>query len=197
MKQQVIIIHGGSSFDSYKKFLDDLKNQEVTIESFLPKKDWKIHLQSELGGEFQVLAPRMPNSNNARYEEWKIWFKRMFPFMESEPILIGHSQGGIFLVKYLSENEFPKKIKALFLVAPPHSETHEISDFVFKKSLEGVEKQCPIIHLYQSKDDPIVPFNEVERYKKDLPSVKAHIFEDRQHFNQEHFPEIVEEIKNL
>lgn len=195
--QQVIVIHGGDSFDSYEKFIDCLKTCGVSISSFLPRIDWKSNLQKNLGENFQVLLPRMPNKFNCKYGEWKIWFERMIPFLEDGVILIGHSQGGLFLVKYLSENEFPEKIKALMLVAPPHSETPEIGDFGFSKSLENVSKQCQEIHLFQSKDDPVVPYSEAERYKKDLPVLNLHSFEDRGHFLQEEFPEIIEKIKKL
>ena len=198
MKKQVIVIHGGDSFDSYEKYLEALKNWEVSLESFLPrKKDWKDTLPRELGEEFEVLVPHMPNKQNARYAEWKIWFERVLPFIQNGVVLVGHSLGGIFLAKYMSENKFPKAIDGLFLVAAPHNETADIGDFALNGSLEGVRKQCSNIHLYQSKDDPIVSFNEVASYKKYLPDAAVHIFEDRGHFKQEDFPEIVEEIKKL
>lgn len=195
MKQQVIVIHGADSFKSYERYLDALKNWEVALESFLPKNEWKMHLQEELGNDFQVLSPRMPNKQNARYAEWKIWFEKILPFVADGVILIGHSQGGLFLAKYLSENVFPKKIKALLLVAPPFSNTEHIGDFVLGESLENISQQCEIIHLYQSEDDPVVPYDEVERYKKALPMAEMHIFKDRGHFLQEDFPELLEEIK--
>jgi len=196
MKKQVVIIHGGDSFDSYEKYLEALKNWEVTLEWFLPRKaDWKDNLPSDLGEGYEILAPRMPNKQNARYGEWKIWFERMLPFIQGEISLVGHSLGGIFLAKYLSENDFPRKISGLFLVAAPHNATEDIGDFVLSGLLEGIVKQCANVHLYQSKDDPIVSFNEFEKYQKNLPGSQFHIFEDRGHFKQEHFPELVEEIK--
>jgi uncharacterized protein len=198
MKKQVVVIHGGNSFDSYEKFIDSLRNCEVTLESFLPRTDWKATLTQELGEDFEVLAPRMPNGHNARYEEWKIWFERMIPFIQDDGVaLIGHSQGGIFLAKYLSENKFPKKIAGLFLVAAPHIDTREIGDFALGESLSGVVEQCGNIHLFQSQDDPVVPFGEVERYKKEFPAAEMHLFKDREHFNQKDFPEIIKEIKEL
>ena len=196
MKKQVIVIHGGDSFDSYEKYLEALKNWEVTLEWFQPRKeDWKDSLPSDLGENYEVLAPRMPNKQNARYTEWKTWFERMLPFIQDGVILVGHSLGGIFLAKYLSENKFPKTIAGLFLVAAPHNETEDIGDFALSNKLESVAKQCKNIHFFQSKDDPVVLFGEMERYKKDLPESKLHIFEDRGHFKQEYFPEIVQEIK--
>jgi predicted alpha/beta hydrolase family esterase len=195
MKKQVIIIHGGDSFAAYEEFLDSLKNWEVSLESFLPKCDWKSVLQSKLGEEYEILSPRMPNKQNAKYEEWKIWFERMTPFIQDGVILIGHSLGGLFLAKYLSENNFSKKIEALFLIAAPHSQTQDISSFALEADLQKVAEQCRNIHLYQSQDDAVVPENEAERYKKAWPEAQLHIFQDRGHFNQENFPEIVEEIK--
>lgn len=197
MQKQVIVIHGGDSFDSYDKFIDSLKNWEVSLKSFLPRHDWKMNMQKDLGEDFQVLTPRMPNKQNARYEEWKIWFERMIPFVQDEVVLVGHSQGGLFLAKYLSENKFPKKIKGLFLIAAPHSETREIGDFALSGSLTGISEQCKNIHLFQSKDDPVVPYGEAERYRKDLPEIQLHILEDRGHFLDDKFSEIVEEIRRI
>ena len=198
MKKQVVVIHGGDSFDSYEKYLKALKNWEVTVEWFQPREeDWKDSLPSDLGENFEVLAPRMPNKQNARYAEWKIWFERMLPFIQGGVILVGHSLGGIFLAKYLSENDFPNKISGLFLVAAPHSKTPDIGEFKLSGSLEKITKQCGNIHLYQSRDDQVVTFDEVKKYKKDLPGAELRIFEDRGHFKQEHFPEIVEDIKKI
>jgi pimeloyl-ACP methyl ester carboxylesterase len=61
--------------------------------------------------------------------------------------------------------------------------------------LDGVSEQCEDIHLHQSEDDLLVPYKEVEYYRRDLPNAKIHTYKDRGHFHQEHFPEIVEEIK--
>ena len=117
--------------------------------------------------------------------------------MKDNVVLIGHSLGGLFLAKYLSENLFHKKISGLFLVAAPHSGTEDIGDFGLTSDLEKVWEQCQNIHLYQGEDDPVVPASEVEEYRKAWPEAKVHIFPDRGHFNQEEFPELVEEIKRL
>lgn len=197
MKKQIVYIHGGDSFGSYEDYIKYLKETEFSIDWFVKKKKWKETLVEELGDEFQILMPDMPNKFNVVYEEWKIWFEKMIPFINDGVIMIGHSQGGIFLAKYLSENIYPKKIGALMFVAPVHNNTPEVGSFRLKKSLENISKQCQEIHLFFSKDDFVVPFSESEEYKKELPEAKFHIFEDRGHFLQETFPEIVEEIKRI
>ncbi|MDP2788526.1 MAG: hypothetical protein Q8O46_00530 [bacterium] len=51
--------------------------------------------------------------------------------------------------------------------------------------------------FYHSKDDPVVPFAEMEKYKTKLLEAKFSIFEDRGHFGQEEFPEIIKDIQTL
>jgi predicted alpha/beta hydrolase family esterase len=61
----------------------------------------------------------MPCRENASYPAWKIWFEKIFPYLNEENIIIvAHSLGGIFISKYLSENAFPKHLAQLHLVAP-------------------------------------------------------------------------------
>ena len=198
MKKQVLVIHGGNAFEKYEEYLSYLKNKEVTIEK-ITRNDWKDSLGKALGDEYQVLAPRMPNGQNARYSEWKIWFEKIVPLLDEPVILIGHSMGGIFLAKYLSENVLPKKITATFLVAAPYNAEmgESLVDFALTRDLTKLNEQVGKIFLYQSKDDPVVPFSHVEKYHKELPNATLRIFEDKQHFNQPELPELVEDIKSL
>lgn len=160
MKQQVIVIHGGTTFASHEEYISYLKNKEIELEKLRLQKDWKQTLPQNLGENFDVLLPRMPNGTNARYEEWKIWFERLIPFVDENVIFIGHSLGGIFLAKYFSENIFPKKIKAIILVAAPFDDASQESlvDFKLPSSLSKLTQNCGMIYLFHSKDDPTVPF---------------------------------------
>ena len=142
----------------------------------------------------------MPNYANARYLEWKIWFEKLIPFLEDEVTLVGHSLGGIFLVKYLSENSFPKRVRAIFLVASPYDTEgtdDSLVDFTLLRAPGNLTEQSGKIFLYHSEDDPIVPFSNLRKYEKELPSAKVRILKDRGHFLQEEFPELVEDIKGL
>jgi hypothetical protein len=163
-------------------------------------KGWKESLGEKLGKNFEVILPRMPNSLNAKYLEWKIWFEKMIPFFNKEVVLGGHSLGGIFLVKYLSENKFPKKILGTFLVAAPFDEKdadYTLADFKLPKDLSRLEKQGGKLFFYQSQDDSIVPFKDFGKYKKALPGANFREFKNRDHFGQATFPELVRDIKKL
>lgn len=199
--KQIIALHGGNAFDSYEKFVGWLHDFKIeNINYFKAKKNnWKFSLEEELGVEYEVLLPIMPNKQNAKYSEWNIWFKRLYPFLQNEVVLIGHSLGATFLARFLAEEDFPVKIVGTFLVAGPYDvDDHRSgSEFALPSSLAKFERQGGNIFLYQSEDDPSVEYTALTKFKKAIPSSTTRAFKDRGHFNQETFPEIVEDIKSL
>jgi predicted alpha/beta hydrolase family esterase len=195
---QILIIHGGDAFQSYEEYLHDLKNKEFILER-IKIQDWKSAIDKKLGEHYEVLAPRMPNAQNAKYQEWKIWFEKIIPLLNDNLILIGHSLGGIFLAKYLAEENISKRIRAMFLIAAPFvapNQTH-LGDFTLPASLQKLINQGGDIFLYHSRDDEVVPFADCEKYQKALPQAHARLFTNRQHFNQVELPEIIEDITKL
>jgi len=195
MKKQVVVIHGGTTFNTYKKYMSFLKSIDIDLEKY-KKKRWNESLQDKLGKNFEVFLLRMPNPINAKYDEWKILFNKIAGLLKNNVILIGHSLGGVVLAKYLSENKFPKKILASILIAPPYIEK-SLDRFTIPNNLEKFQKQGGRIFIYYSKDDPVVPYINLEKYQKALPDAIARIFKKRGHFNQPEFPELVREIKEL
>ncbi len=176
-----------------------LKTREISLER---KMRWSgEYLDEKLGKNFEIIRPRMPLQDNARYEDWKIHFERHIPFLRDGVILIGNSLGGIFLAKYLSENRFPKRIASLFLVCPPFDDTYVGEDlcggFKLKSDLSLMEKNAEHIHLLFSHDDTIVPLAHAEKYATKLKHAKLHIYQSKNgHFQISTFPEIVKMIRH-
>ncbi|TRZ64496.1 MAG: hypothetical protein D4Q79_01430 [Spirochaetia bacterium] len=202
-KIQIFLVHGGNTFKTYKEYIALLKNVKLDFERYWTRrKGWKATLDKKLGKNFEVILIDMPNKMNAKYSEWKIWFEKFIPYFEQKAILIGHSLGGIFLAKYLSENKFPKKILATILVAAPYGNdksrkiNQSLGDFVLPKSLSRFQKQGGVIYLCHSTDDSSVPFSHLKKYQAALPEAQIKIFKNRGHFNQNKFPEIVRMIKD-
>jgi len=199
MKKQIVVISGGTTFKTYKDYMTFLRFLKIDLDRYR-KTGWKDSLRKELGNRFDVLLLKMPNTKNAKYNEWKILLNKIARLLENNVILIGHSLGGVFLAKYLSENKFPKKILASILIAPPYDEKdieEPLGDFVILNNLEKFKKQGGKIFIYQSEDDPVVPYVELKKYQKVLPDAIARIFKDRGHFSQAEFPELVREIKRI
>src|SRR3989338_7327182 len=174
-----------------------LKTRKVSIEE---KVSWTDEfLKKNLGNNFEIIKPKMPLKENAKYDEWKIHFERFFPFLRNNVILIGGSLGGIFLAKYLSENKFPKKILTTYIICPPFDNTIPtealVGGFKLKSDLSLIEKNCKNTTLIFSKDDDVVPVTHAEKYRNKLRNAKFIIYESKNgHFRVPKFPEIVKMI---
>ena len=199
MKKQVFYIHGGEAYQTYDDFLKDLRHKPLRSPQGIVPLMWHQTLREDLGEEYEVFTPQMPNKQNARYQEWKIWFERHFDFLRDEVILLGWSLGGIFLAKYLSENELPFYVDKLILMAAPFytAELTDIccGDFVLDPELLALLPQkVGRIVLLHAKDDFVVPYEHVLLYQRIFITASLISFDDKNHFLLEKLPEVVQVI---
>jgi predicted alpha/beta hydrolase family esterase len=198
-KTQVFIVHGGMTFRNHKDYLHFLRTRKISIEA---KPRWTAdYLTMELGRNFEIIRPRMPLGDNAKYQDWKIHFERHIPYLRNNLILIGTSLGGIFLAKYLSEHRFPKKILSTYLVCPPYDNSIPTEDLVggfgLKSRLALLDKSSRNLYLMFSKDDDVVPVSHAEKFRKKLRNAHILIYSGKNgHFNVSEFPEIIRLIKS-
>lgn len=194
--QQVIVIHGGTTFEKYEDYLNYLESKPAQIERLIYKPLWKERLQSQLGEQYQVLLPTMPNKTNARYSEWKLWFDAIAQIATEDCILIGHSMGGIFLAKYLSENKFPVRIAQTILIAAPFSDesTEDLTDFKLTRIGDLFREQSGATTLFFGTDDPVIASSEIEQYQREVPDAKFVITSAPDHFMREEIPELLQQI---
>jgi hypothetical protein len=184
MKKQILFIQGGGE-GAYEE-----DGQLVA------------YLRRALGAAYEVLYPQMPNESDPDYEPWKVQIKKELAALGGEVILIGHSLGSSFLLKYVAEEKIEKTIAGIFLMATPYwggngwkYEGYETialpEDFASK-----VPSGAPIF-LYHSRDDEIVPFAHLALYADKLPQATIREFDGREHqFNNDLF-EVVGDIKSL
>lgn len=203
-KQQVFYIHGGEPFTTDEAFIADLQTKKLWNPHGDTLKTWYQSLREDLGDAYEVFTPQMPNKQNAKYTEWKIWFERHIEFIHDDVILVGWSLGGIFLAKYIIENETPFSIKNLILLAAPFVDGHlaegngkSCAGFGTKSDITILSSKVAMITLMHSKDDFIVPYAEVLKYKEVFPDAELITFEDKNHFLVPELPELVAKIKEI
>ncbi|HMS93602.1 MAG TPA: alpha/beta hydrolase [Candidatus Saccharibacteria bacterium] len=196
-KKQILIVHGGESFNSYASYLHALKTQPVDYDRLKPRKRWSSWLAEKLPSTgYDVLTPTFPNGRNANYDEWKIYFEKLVPFLGDNVQLVGHSLGAMFLSIYLHNHVLATPVQRLILISGCYDdETNEELGSFKVGSAQGLEKSAQEIHLLHSKEDPVVPFSELAKFQADIPSAISHVFEDRGHFNDETFPELLNILK--
>ncbi len=196
-KSQIVFIHGGNSFDTTEEFYEYLQNREFDLYE-PPRVRWRDTLSKNIAQTHEYSFIQMPNAMNADYKAWSIWFSKVIPFLRDEVILIGHSLGGSFLLRYLTENKLPVTITQLHLVAPAVDEIECPGMGSFSTDLDnwnGFKSVITNIFIWHSTDDDVVPIHHSERLKAKIPDAFFATFTDRGHFIQESFPELEAVIK--
>jgi len=198
-KIQIFIVHWGMTFKTHTDYVDWLKTRKIKLETKISWRD--AYLAKELWDVCQIIKPRMPLQDNAKYSEWKIHFERYFDQFNDNIVLIWSSLWWIFLAKYLSENKFPKKILSSYIICPPYDNTLEDEDLVgwfeLGHDLSLLQENSPNNTFMFSGDDPVIPLSHADKYKSKIPDSKYIIYESKNwHFRVPEFPEIVEMMKS-
>lgn len=143
-KPNVIIVHGWGGKGSTGWFAE-LKNylEENNIEAF---------------------APDMPNTALPKYEEWKAYFdEHLKKHLKRNTILVGHSLGGGFIQRYLTEENL--QVGEIVFVAPTVS-SHNISEianfFDEPFDYEKIKQSADNIFLFAGGKDPYIKKEEFE-----------------------------------
>lgn len=167
-----------------------------------PKDAWYPWFGKEVGKKgLKFVAPELPNIHDPILNEWLNELEKTNP--DENTILIGHSRGGVAIMRWLEQLHEDRKIKKVILIAannPGISEknqnknTHgfyELGDYNFKK----IKSHCDNFVVFHSKEDQWVPFESGAQNAKEL-NAKFRVFEDKMHFrkNLKDFPELIEEI---
>lgn len=149
--------------------------------------------------DIHAVALEMPQGYYPRYDVWKRELER-FDISE-DTILVGHSCGGGFLVRWLTENDV--KVGKVVLVAPwlgddQGSEPFDESFFDFTIDGNIVNKTKGITIIHSTNDQDSVQ-KSVKTLRAQLKGFKYVELENKGHFTlkslgTEEFPELLHEI---
>lgn len=159
-------------------------------------------LSRTLGPGYEMLYPQVADEDNPDYRNWKSMIGKELRRMKSGAILVGHSLGASFLLKYLTEEKIDIAVAGIFLIATPYwggdgwrYEGYEAitlpEDFPAK-----LPRDTPIF-LYHSRDDETVPFAHLALYARNLPQASIHGLARRGHQLNNDTSEVAEDIRGL
>ncbi|GAB3688295.1 alpha/beta fold hydrolase [Spirosoma flavus] len=151
---QVLFIQGGGSKEDY-----EADNHLVAS------------LQGILGEAYRVHYPFLPTDESIPDLGRLNQISNEISRINDELILVGHSLGASMLLRYVSENEFNKKVTAIFLLSTPFWSGDEDWKVGFKLAEDFADKlsrEVPIF-FYHSRDDEEVPFAHFAIYRQKLP----------------------------
>lgn len=179
-----VIIHGYNDESEYL----DVSRPAASNDHWFP---W-IQRQLLLKG-IEAQTPEMPGFYEPNYEKWKEMLERFD--LNENTTLVGHSCGGGFLVRYLSENNV--KVGKVVLVAPWLDPEKKIDPDFFKFEIDKnlISKTSSVRVMYSTDDDPSI-LKSVDILKSKLKDVEFQEFTDKGHFvlgdlGTEKFPELL------
>jgi hypothetical protein len=157
---------------------------------------WMPWIKKELEKrKIDVFVPLMPESWKLNYKSWKKEFEKNG--VDENSVLIGHSAGGGFLVRWLGETK--KKINKLVLVAPwkiPEIENEK--EFYDYKIDKCVKKNSKEVIIFTSNNEEN---NGKESVKIFHNSLDGEIIELKNHghftledMGTEEFPELLNKV---
>lgn len=147
------------------------------------QKHWLPWLKKELEARgYQVFLPELPKPYEPVYEDWLAVLKQI-P-LDEETLLVGHSCGGGFFVRYLSENN--QKVGPVVLVAPwIDPKKHLKNDFFIFTWNEHIVDQTAGVTILVSLDDGQDVLTSVETITQRVPGIILKQFTDKGHFTFE------------
>jgi len=154
-------------------------------------------LEWELGADFSIRYPRMPNEDDPSYAAWKPALIDECERLPDGAIFVGHSIGGTFLLHLLAEERSRLRPAALFLIAAPflgeggwHSD--EIEMWPVRQPRTGLP-----VFLYHGTDDQVVPFTHAQLYAKAVPHAVIRTLPHRDHQLNNDLSAVAQDIRSL
>ena len=155
---------------------------------------WEPLLEAELGPEFRVRAPRMPDPEDPHYEPWAAKISELIAAAD-RPRLVGHSFGASTLLQHLARADPRPAFRGVFLVATPFWGSDFPEYALTKQDLVKLQEVSPLL-FYQSRDDEVVGFEHLAKFRKALPHATFRELDGGGHeFDQASFPELVADIR--
>jgi predicted alpha/beta hydrolase family esterase len=180
-----IVIHGMPSKEGYLA-----QGSRATNQHWFP---W-IKGELEKNG-FEVFMPEMPEPYEPDYKKWSEEFEKL-P-LQHDTVLVGHSAGGGFLVRWLSENK--SKVGKVVLVAPWIDPNHQWAPKMFNGLVidPTLPERTESTNIFISMDDEQEELDTFEILKEKLPGLQVKKFTDKGHFilrdmHTIEFPELLE-----
>lgn len=173
--KNAIIIHGKPKKEIY------YSDQFPSSSNFA----WIPWLQKQLIiNDIKADTPEMPHAYEPNYKLWKREFERFD--IGKETSLVGHSAGGAFLLRWLSENQstFVDKVA---LVAPSfHTKENEKTEFLEYELSQSLGERANNIFLFISDNDSVLSQKNAKTISERIKTIKVINCLGYGHFIPEH-----------
>lgn len=158
---------------------------------------WFPWLQKQLlMRDIAAHTPEVPNSWKPYYPTWQKEFERYD--ITPDTILVGHSCGAGFIVRWLSEHT-EVKVGKVVLVAPSLGKDWVEDDFFEFEIDPNLAARTKGLTIFGSDNDRLGILDAIKIFKDTIKDARYHEFPGYRHFTYgsmktDKFPELLEEI---
>lgn len=153
-----------------------------------PGENWFPWLKGELGKkEIEVIVPQFPTPDGQSLEAWLDILEPQIKKIDENTVLIGHSLGGLFLLRLLERLEKP--VKAAFFIGTPigvrpikNWDSDERFSGSFDFDWEKIKSNAKQFTVFHSDDDPYVGLGNGQQLAQRLDT-KLTFVPNAGHFN--------------
>lgn len=170
-----------------------------------PQGNWFPWLKEELEKkDYKVFVPQFPHPKNHTIVDWFKMLEEYTQYINGESLLIGHSLGGLFLLRVLERLDH--KVKGAFFAAASvgikpilyYESDLKFSGFDF--NWKQIKKNAGQAFVYHSDNDPYICLANGEKLAKKL-GVKLTFIPNAEHLNEEtgyfKFDLLLQDIKSV
>lgn len=170
-----------------------------------PGENWFPWMKAELEKKkCPVIIPQFPTPEGQSLNSWLEVFDKYKGQIDENTIMIGHSLGGLFLLRVLERLETP--VKAAFFVGAPigikpikfYEGDEKFSGFSF--DWDKIKTNANHFEVYHSDNDPYVSLGNGEQLAQNL-GVNLNIIPNSGHFNAAagytEFPRLLEDVTRV
>ena len=154
-------------------------------------------LRRELGGEYEVRYPRMPEEGDPSYARWSTAIRREIAALDDGAVVVGHSVGAAILVNALAEQSPEKGLGAIVLIGAPFvgeggwpSGEFELTSDLGARLPAGVR-----VHVFHGLRDETAPTAHAGLYALAIPQAQVHQLPGRDHQLSNDLSEVAEAIR--
>jgi predicted alpha/beta hydrolase family esterase len=156
-------------------------------------------LAGDLGPDFEMRYPRMPNEADPSYPDWKAALAAELAGIDDGAILVGHSIGGTILINALAEGAPVRAPAAIMLIAAPFvgeggwaSEDMPPRPDLADRLPGGVP-----VYLYHGTDDEIAPVGHLDLYARAIPGARVRRLPGRDHQLDNDLADVAADIRRM
>jgi predicted alpha/beta hydrolase family esterase len=155
-------------------------------------------LGRELGVDYEVRYPRMPDEGDPSYARWSTAIRREMTVLDDGAVVVGHSVGAAILIKALAEQPRGKGLGVIVLIAAPFVGEGGWPSDEFKLTRDLGTKLPPgaRVHVFHGLRDETVPPSHAGLYALAIPQAHVHQLPGRDHQLNNDLSEVAEAIRS-